>query len=188
MSFCTDRIPDHMLWEGKPIDNNFEGKEKLFIRCLSDFIDQETGKFIATGFPSFPGTSTNRGKYCIEPEDVLVPIYLDWGIAYFKVENITLTYIFRSASEYLIRPIHVPLPANYPHSEMHVFEKESSETELAELKPNALEKAITKFFRGELTKNAEVHKSAELSLAEWRKVKEARFARMKEIEDSIVAS
>ncbi len=94
MSFFTDSIPEYLLQKDRSVDNEFEDNEILCIRCLTDHVDFKTKKLITAGFPAFPKTSTNRDKYCQDSDDVLIPIFLDWGVACFRVEHTKLSIPF----------------------------------------------------------------------------------------------
>ncbi len=77
--------------------------------------------------------------------------------------------------------MHVPLPENYPHSEVQVFRSTDPFKEVERLKPNALQKSMSKFLRGELSKNATVGTLPKLSSHEWKALKEDRMKLLEEI-------
>jgi hypothetical protein len=94
----------------------------------------------------FPDCSVNRSKYS-QPQDVLLPDYLNWGVLGFAVQYVPKEL---SASESYSRfdVVHCPLSDNYAHSEIRSYK---TGTELKE--PS---KTIKMLFRDEIRKNARV--------------------------------
>jgi hypothetical protein len=164
-----------MLQQGRGIDNEFTSQERLFLRCLADYI--AGNKLLAAGmkFPPFPKTSVNREKHGLD-EDVLVPIYCDWGVAAFRVKDIPETLRKGDGQTVLVKPEHDPELTNYAHSEIRVYENGESEER------TELSKPIKKLFRGELAKKAIVIKQASISIKEWNQCKNERYNMKKRLE------
>lgn len=92
------------------------------------------GFVLPPGIP-FPDLSTNREKYS-EPEDVVLGYEEDAvAIAAARVRDIP-----ERVGEYEFRPVHVPEPENYAHTEVRTFQ----EGEHLERKPS---KTVRKEFR-----------------------------------------
>lgn len=85
VSFAVDEIPARLIQGSRGIDNEFNANEPLYIRCLSDHVRDDGGLFDAAF--RFPNFSCNRQKHG-EPTDVLYPIYLDWGIATYQINQV----------------------------------------------------------------------------------------------------
>ncbi|MEI6233851.1 MAG: hypothetical protein WCT04_12405 [Planctomycetota bacterium] len=110
-------IPERLRTGSRPIDNQFDEAELLYVRCLSDHVDG--GRFLPAGI-KFPDWSTNRAKYS-EPLDVLLPEFEHWGIAGFNVGAIPAQLKIGDSKVYAFAPIHDPTPENYSHTEVRTF-------------------------------------------------------------------
>jgi hypothetical protein len=137
-SFKIDR-PDRMYRSGRSLDQVFDESELLYNRCLAEHIEEE--RLLATAI-RFPDWSVNRAKYS-EPEDVLIPDYLDWGIAAFEVGNVpkSLTSPAPGNVKYDFRVAHDPVEDNYSHSEVRTYKDEHHEKKLD------VNKTVKKLFR-----------------------------------------
>jgi hypothetical protein len=135
-SFKADR-PERMYRAGRSLDQDFDESELLYKRCLAEHIEEE--RLLATAI-SFPDWSVNRAKYS-EPEDVLIPDYLDWGIAAFEVGNVPKSLISPGNVKYDFRVEHDPVEDNYSHSEVRTYKDEHHDKKLD---PN---KTVKKRFR-----------------------------------------
>ena len=100
---------------GRPVKSKFSPEENLFLRCEKHQVEG-LNLIPATCF-SFPVFSVNRGKFS-EPGDVLLPKYLNWGIAKFQVQDISLKISSNEKTEYTFHAVHVPEEENYSHSEV----------------------------------------------------------------------
>lgn len=164
-----------MLKRDRGLDNEFEPEELLFIRLRSDQVDDK--QVIVATFPSFPNPSSNRSRYS-EPEDVLMPIYLDWGIIQFHVGDIPRSVQKGDGVRVEIRPVHAPEVINYAHTEIAAFDPSTGE------RIHQFEnKVAVKYLRGELAKKAMLIKTPAISNPEWNEVKSARFAFKAELEN-----
>jgi hypothetical protein len=122
-----DSIPDRLFANGRQPNQNFVDSECLYVRCN---VNQIEGDYILpTQVIKFPNWSTNRQEYS-EPEDVLLPKFLDWGIAKFRVMDIPKTLQFSADVIYQFKAVHVPTPTpirpddppeNYAHTEVRTF-------------------------------------------------------------------
>ena len=111
-------IPERLKQNGRPAVQEFDPQERLFQRF--DKLIEEGGHL----YPAqvrFPDFSVNRERFS-EPEDVLLPIYLDWGIVAFKVEDIPGEKVTGAGTSketvYTFIIVHVPQLENYSHSEV----------------------------------------------------------------------
>ncbi len=106
-----------MFRRSRPIDPDFDPLEDLYIRCrLCDVI----GNRLSGVSIRFPDCSVNRGKHS-EPEDVLIPHWLDFGIATFKVVHVPQSLTSESGTKFEFKVTHVPEDDNYAHSEIRTF-------------------------------------------------------------------
>lgn len=139
MSSSKDNRPERMYRDGRPVDDNFDDNEHLYNRFKKEFIDQ--GKFSPMGV-KFPDWSVNREKYS-DPEDVLIPDFLDWGIAQFKVSDIpnTVPSPPQSDVKYTFKVKHDPAEDNYSHSEVRSYKNEEHTRKIE------VNKTVKKFFR-----------------------------------------
>lgn len=78
------KIPDRLKQYDRPAVQEFDPQERLFQR-FNELIEE--GGHLYPAQVRFPDFSVNRECFS-EPEDVLLPIYLNWGIIAFKVEDI----------------------------------------------------------------------------------------------------
>lgn len=78
-------IPEHFYINNREPVDHFEPNESLYFRFNQEqFSEQNSLPVAAIRFPDF---SVNRGEFS-EPSDVLIPHWLDWGVAEFKVQAI----------------------------------------------------------------------------------------------------
>ena len=85
MSYQESRnIPERLKQNNRPAVQEFDPQERLFHR-FNKLIEE--GGHLYPAQIRFPDFSVNRERFS-EPEDVLLPIYLNWGIVAFNVENI----------------------------------------------------------------------------------------------------
>ncbi len=106
-----------MYRAGRPVDMNFDDNEKLYNRFKQEFLAE--GKFLPTGI-KFPDWSVNREKYS-EPEDVLIPDYLEWGISQFNVSDVPNTLTSTGDIKFDFKVEHDPVEDNYSHSEVRSY-------------------------------------------------------------------
>jgi hypothetical protein len=102
------------------IDPHFEPNEALYRRIQpgSYPVTEATIQKLIV----FPDCSVNRSKYS-QPEDVLKPDYLHWGILEFLVKDVpTILQEGESSSSFLV--VHCPLEDNYAHSEIQSYKGE----------------------------------------------------------------
>lgn len=194
MPFFTESIPPYLLKNDRPADEHFVETERLYIRCLKEQIDEEKDEFIIAtldysileleeDIPRFPNTSVNRGKYC-RPRDVLLPIFLDWGVVYVKVKHTKLDYEHPPTGEKLtLKPVHDPLEMNFSHAEIQVFQING---ESKERLGKGLKRSMAKVFKGELGKYAKVFQYSKLTDAEWSRLKPIRREKQAEIERALI--
>ena len=111
-------IPERLKQNNRPAIQQFDPQERLFQRF--DKLIEEGGHL----YPAqvhFPDFSVNRERFS-KPEDVLLPIYLKWGIVAFKVKDIPDKKIVNEGAEeetiYSFIIVHIPQSDNYAHSEV----------------------------------------------------------------------
>lgn len=115
------KIPDRLKRNNRPAVQEFDPQEHLFQR-FDKLIGE--GDYLYPAQVRFPDFSVNRGRFS-EPEDVLLPNFLDWGIAAFDVEDIPSEIIIESNDSndtiYDFTIVHVPEEDNYSHSEVRTL-------------------------------------------------------------------
>jgi hypothetical protein len=147
-------LPERMYRKGRPIVHNFAPDECLYYRIVGSDLSQLAGSGILFRFPDF---STNRGSLS-EPEDVLLPHWLQCGIISFEVAAILLGYCLNPAEgpRYTFAVAHAPDDANYAHSEVKCF-KDGVHTRDANYPP----KTIRKHFRQILSERSQIIRQPE---------------------------
>lgn len=112
------KIPERLKQNNSPAVQEFDSQKRLFQR-FDKII--EKGGHLYPAQVRFPDFSVNRERFS-EPEDVLLPIYLNWGIVAFKVEDIPDEKVTGEGTSketvYSFIIVHVPEPDNYSHSEV----------------------------------------------------------------------
>lgn len=176
MDFYVDEIPHHLLSQGREVDDDFQPTEKLFIRFTKEQVSGDGFVLPMSAFPNFPNTSVNRSKYG-EAEDVLIPVYLDWGIAACECCGLDTDEVFAGDNEVIqLIPKHKPLPTNYPH------------TEITLAPPRHKSKQVKRLFRLRMNKVLKVIKRAKIADEEWDLVKNERRYLAKQIEEKTLAT
>jgi hypothetical protein len=144
-------IPERLKQNNRPSVQEFDPQELLFLRFIQ--LIQEGGYFYpaSIGFPDF---SVNRGRFS-EPEDVLLPIYLNLGIATFNVEDIPDEKVFGEGSSqetvYSFVIVHVPEPDNYAHSEIR-----TKKNGVYNKKTKIKNKEVKRYFRYKLSEKIKI--------------------------------
>jgi len=139
--------PDRMYRNDRPVDPHFASEEFLYRRCRQADVHGE--RLLPYAIRFYPDWSVNRSKYS-EPEDVLYPSYLDWGVASFQVQDIPPHMVSGGGILFEFKAEHVPEDDNYAHSEVRTFKNGVHERK-AEL-PNLIKKE----FRQLLSERARV--------------------------------
>lgn len=127
-------IPPRFLINNRPLDENFEEDESLYIRFSASEYNVTGTNRLPVGAIKFPDCSVNRGKYS-QPSDVLIPNWIFHGIAEIKVKDIpkTLKSEDKNARQFEFKVEHDPIDINhkyyskqlfenYAHSEIRVYE------------------------------------------------------------------
>ncbi len=117
MTLSEDNRPERMYRRGRPVDPIFAPSEDLYYRCQLEHVLENRLLPTALRFPDF---SVNRAKYS-QPEDVLVPSYVLWGIAAFKVEDLPSERQSDANTFYTWNVVHDPNEDNYAHSEVRTY-------------------------------------------------------------------
>ena len=110
-------IPHRLKRNGRPIDNNFSPEEYLYRRITAESL--ESDGTLSKMAIKFPRCSVNRGKYCEQPTDVLLPNYLHHGVASYLVGDIPSKLTFEQGTDrrvYKFGVQHDPCENMYPHS------------------------------------------------------------------------
>jgi hypothetical protein len=141
--------PARLLCNGRPVDPDFSGTEKLYFRLPLLQLDEEQLDSLPTGkVPSLP-FSVNREKYS-NPNDVVLG-YPDWGIAMIRVQDIP-----PSLSGFEFRVRHLPVDDddanNYSHAEVKAFQDGK------EVDHKNIPKSVKIAFRTVLSRRAKIFK------------------------------
>ena len=141
-----DKRLKRLLRAGRAIEPLFAPKERLYLRCRPEMIGENDHVLPAS--IRCNGQSCNRGKFS-EPDDVLYPDWLDWGVAELFVKDIPavppVDCMDISPHKYEFAVEHIPLEENYSHSEIRAYKNGlfCDKTEPGKL--------IKKWFRAELS-------------------------------------
>ncbi|MGI8638885.1 MAG: hypothetical protein ACR2MG_02910 [Pyrinomonadaceae bacterium] len=125
-------IPNRFLVNGRPTIKDFEPNESLYFRFSSEHFPDETRLPVAA--IRFPDFSVNAGSLS-QPSDVLIPHWINLGIAELKVSAIPLPLRSDDKNderEFSFKACHDPIdethPAyskqqfeNYAHTEIRAF-------------------------------------------------------------------
>lgn len=120
-----------MLTGGRSPFRDFNPEELLYVRFM-DGINAKKG-LLPSGKSTWeiqfriPNQSANRSFPDSEPEDVLLPDYLDWGIVQFQVSSFPTDHQITTGDLFTMHPIHVPLPQNYYHCHLALFRNQQVE-------------------------------------------------------------
>lgn len=116
--------PNRLLCNGRAPDQVFSPTEKLFFRIPPLQEDEESVDFLEPGKIQSIPFSVNREKYS-HPEDVIVLNSQDWGIGFFRVQDIPPYLISDTKIRFDFRVEHLPLEDeignNYAHAEIKAF-------------------------------------------------------------------
>ncbi len=111
-----------LIQGGRPVDNAFHFFHCLYYRCKREDISE--GRLLPPRIRC-PNTSVNWSKYS-KPWDVIFD-HPGWGIAQFIVCRLPkelpkeVPVGATAPQQHSFYPGHVPLPENYPHSEIWTF-------------------------------------------------------------------
>jgi hypothetical protein len=108
--------PDSAVEPPEP-DPSFEPTERLYRRI--PLKDVEAGAVSDASIPA-PAFSVDRGKYRIEPAEMLANYPSD-GVAAFYVRDIPLAITSDDGRRYDFGVEHRPQTDNYAHSEVHTY-------------------------------------------------------------------
>ncbi len=113
-----DERPPEMFQRDRPVVDEFDENELLYYRVTDD--DFEDGELLMTAFRAV-NQSVNRGSLG-PPEFLLFPVeaFGDHDVVSFEVAALPRGLQTDGGFEYGYRPQHVPLPDNYPHSEVQL--------------------------------------------------------------------
>lgn len=144
---------------GRAADTDFTPTEQLYRRCPVTELDPADPERLFPNLISFyPDWSVNRQKFS-EPEDVLYPDYLGWGVAAFQVKDIPSPMKTEGNVAYHWDVQHQPSEENYSHTEIWTYKhgthlaNPKAETDP---KPPDLPKTIKKYFRTVLSERARI--------------------------------
>jgi hypothetical protein len=113
-------IPPEMMTMGRPADQDFADTERLFRRFRPEDFD---GGEIAPEAFELPDMSVSREKFGPPQWLLLDEACEGWGVASFQVQDIPRdrAMVHVGVIAYILRPEHVPLRNNYPHSEIRIY-------------------------------------------------------------------
>lgn len=120
-------VPERLMRNGRPVDNEFKPDEKLYVRCRKADVDE--GRLIGGPSIRFPDWSVNRQKYS-EAKDVLIPSWHRWGVAEFAAGDVPGKLKSDGGPEYAFRIEHDPCEQNYAHSEVRAIKGNEYDDEL----------------------------------------------------------
>lgn len=112
-------LPEYMMRNGRPVDDNFRADEMLYRRVLPE--DWEVD-YVNVDAIEMPDMSVNRAKYG-PPESVLLSFEKSrtCGVIGFTIGDVPPEKVHLGVHVYRFRVQHVPLSRNYPHSEVRAF-------------------------------------------------------------------
>lgn len=143
-------IPEGMFRHGRPLDPEFDSAERLFYRFEGEYALGASLRGLQVRSPDF---SVNREKHGGLAAYVLIPNWLDLGIAAFTVSSIPGPATSEGEVTFSWRVEHVPEENNYHHSEIHTFKSGVKCTRSAQVSDT-----IKKGFRQALAEKMEVIK------------------------------
>lgn len=113
-------VPLEMTTRERQPDAVFADTEALFRRYRSDHFDD--GEVAPEAF-ELPDMSVNREKYGPPTWLLLDNEIGNWGVGAFRVEDIPREkdMVHLGVIVYVLRPEHIPLKYNYPHTEVRVY-------------------------------------------------------------------
>jgi hypothetical protein len=116
--------PQRLLCNGRAPEPDFSPTEKLFFRIPPLQQDEESFDFLEPAkIPPVP-FSVNRERFS-EPADVVFLHSPDWGIGFFRVQDIPPVIESESGIKFEFRVEHLPLDDetgnNYAHAEVKVY-------------------------------------------------------------------
>ena len=122
-------LPEYMKKGEKQPDQVFSPDERLFRRVPPDFWDDGGINVDAIEFPDMSVTREKYGPPSAARWDR--GNLVDWGVIEFDVKDIPSRIPFQGAVVYSMKPVHVPLKNNYPHSEVQIFESKWGQTDVS---------------------------------------------------------
>jgi len=150
-------IPERLKQNNRSAVQEFDPQELLFHRFKKL---NEEGDHLYPAQVRFPDFSVNRGRFS-EPEDVLLPIYLNWGIVSFNVEDIPDEKVIGEGNSqetvYSFIIVHVPEQDNYAHSEVRT-EKNGVYNQDRKIK----NKEVKRYFRYKLSEKLIILKQSSI--------------------------
>lgn len=113
-------VPPEMLAKGRRPDPHFADDEVLYRRFRPG--DIVGGEVVPEAF-ELPDMSVSRQKYGRPEWLVINDEFEGWGVAGFRVKDIPREQelLHPGVIAYILKPEHVPLKYNYPHSEVRVY-------------------------------------------------------------------
>ena len=154
-----DSRASRLAQRGRAAVLDFTPEERLYRRCpISELDPADPERLFPDTISFYPDWSVNRGKFS-EPEDVLYPEYLGWGVAAFQIKDIPEPYETEGKITYRWDAQHQPLEENYSHTEIWTYKDgthlANPKTE-ADPKPPKLSNTVKKYFRTVLSERARV--------------------------------
>lgn len=120
------KVPQRFLVNNRPPDQHFEENESLYLRFSASDFDTKYSDRLPVAAIKFPDVSVNREKYS-QPSDVLIPHWINHGIAEIKVKDIPKSLMSgnendKNAQEYEFKVEHDPIGADHPYYPKQEFE------------------------------------------------------------------
>lgn len=172
MTGCAREIPEALITGERPtVGPISEGC--VYRRIFKDHVHAD-GSVHYTAFDK-PNTSVNSGQFS-EPNDVLLPVYLDAGIAEIGVPEIPTEALDGLERTVSITVVHKPEPANYAHSEVQAATQDR-------LLKSANKAWIDSSIK--MARSARVLREPSLSVQEFRDVRDSRFEFWTELCESV---
>lgn len=163
MTGCAAQLPERLLQNGRPTVEPLPREGVLFRRLLYDQVTND-GNVTTVAF-RYPNFSVNASQFS-EATDVLLPIYLDFGIAELQFDHVPPAVKHQSGPAIQVEVRHVPLQANYAHCQIEANE--------GEVKLQGSENLAWKEARARMANAAVVVKMPDESAKLWSSVKQER--------------
>lgn len=145
-------FPPELHQNNRQPDPIFDTDEFLYIRF--DAVDRE-GR-VSFSSLRYPNQSSNRSKYCSDPEWVLLPDFENWGYGRARTNSIPPSFTTNSgAVTHKLQVEHDPEIYNYSHTELRSY---SNGQPVRNVKPA---KPISSEFRMKMTHLIEIMKNPE---------------------------
>lgn len=164
MTGCAHEIPAHLITGSRQPQSAVPRDARLYRRVFTEHI---AGTVIHYSAFDRPNASVNS-SHLSDPDDVLIPVFLDAGVVELPVENLPVDVVDSEGHEVQLGVTHLPSRANYAHCEIRA--------QFGNTGPSRAKNAVWMECALKMAYGSRVIKLPGISLAEWRNVKDARWA------------